>query len=222
MISLYTGTPGSGKSYHATERVDVCLRRGMNVICNYKIKTNKSHKGKFVYKSNFDLTVDFLVKFARDNHVKGKESQTFIVIDEASILFNTRGYDQKERVKWLEFLSLSRHLGYDVLLITQNDRAIDRQVRGLIEYNYKHRVLSGFGFKGWFLIFILHKKFVCVKYWYVINEKAEATFFNIKKKVANLYDTFAMFDESSNQTEKIISPSDFNKLLEEKNNEENS
>lgn len=195
MISIYTGTPGSGKSYHATEKIDIALRRGVNVICNYNIKTNAHHKGIFVYRKNADLTVDFLMQFAMKVHKENKESQTVIVIDEAHIKFNSRGYDMKERLEWLEFLAVTRHIGYDVILITQNDRAIDRQVRGLIEYNFKHRRLTAFGLKGWFLVAILHKKFVYVKYWYVLNEKIESYFFNIKKKTAALYDTFALFKE---------------------------
>lgn len=195
MISFYTGTPGSGKSYHATERIDRCLRRGINVICNYSIKTNAHHKGIFVYKKNADLTVDFLMQFALKHHVRDKESQTLIVIDEAHIKFNSRGYDMKERLEWLEFLAVTRHIGYDVIMITQNDRSIDRQVRGLVEYNFKHRRLTAYGAKGWLLIVIFRKKFVCVKTWYVLNEKVDSYFFNIKKKITSLYDTFALFKD---------------------------
>lgn len=197
MISIYTGTPGSGKSYHATEKIDIALRRGVNVICNYSIKTNARHKGIFVYKKNADLTVDYLMRFAMKFHEPEKESQTVIVIDEAHIKFNSRGYNMKERLEWLEFLAVTRHIGYDVILITQNDRAIDRQVRGLVEYNFKHRKLTSMGIKGWFLVFICHKKFVYVKYWYVLNEKVESYFFNIKKKTAALYDAFALFKDYS-------------------------
>ena len=204
MISVYTGTPGSGKSYHATERIDLALRRGINVICNYNIKTNAHHKGIFIYKKNSELSVDFLINFAMKYHKPKKESQSVVIIDEAHILFNSRGYDMKERLKWLDFLSLTRHIGYDVILITQNDRSIDRQVRGLIEYNFKHRRLSSFGLKGWFLIFICRKKFVYVKYWYVLDEKIESNFFNIKKRVADLYDTFALFQDYADQDNLLI------------------
>ena len=203
MISIYTGTPGSGKSYHATEKIDIALRRGVNVICNYSIKTNAHHKGIFIYKKNADLTVEFLMQFALKYHKQNKESQSVIVIDEAHIKFNSRGYDMKERLEWLEFLAVTRHIGYDVILITQNDRAIDRQVRGLVEYNFKHRRLSAYGLKGWFLIFICRRKFVYVKYWYVLDEKVESYFFNIKKKVANLYDTFALFKDYEQPKEEI-------------------
>lgn len=220
MLTLYTGTPGSGKSYHATQRIDIWLRQGRNVICTYPIKLdNKRHKGLFLYIPLLDLSVDCLLQFASDNHKPKKESQTLVIIDEAHILFNTRGYNVKERIKWLQFLALSRHYGYDFILITQNDRAIDRQVRGLIEFNVKHRKLTSFGVKGWLLVVLFRKRFISIRYWYVNNEKCDHEFFNITRRIASLYDTFAMFDDVSCSDlaklpysgSKLVSPSEFNK-----------
>lgn len=221
MLTLYTGTPGSGKSYHATERIDLWLRQGKNVISTYPIKLNKRHKGIFQFVPLLQISVDFLLQFFSEHHKPNKEDQTLVVIDEAHIIFNSREYNNKSRAKWLQFLALSRHYGYDFILITQNDRAIDRQVRGLVEYNVKHRCLAGFGIQGWLLIFVLHKKFVAIKMWYVNNEKCSQEFFNIRKRITSLYDTFAMFDEydeslSIPQSVKIISPAEFNKQREQK------
>ncbi len=217
MLNLFTGTPGSGKSYHATEKIDLCLKRGINVISTYPIKTNYKHKGKYFYVNIFDLSPDFFVEFCNKYHdfnCKPDVCQTFIVIDEAHLIFNTRGYDVKERCKWLEFLALHRHYWYDILLITQNDRAIDRQVRGLIEFNYKHRKVTSYGAKGWFLVLIFRKKYVSVKYWYVLNEKCESFFFNTKKKIFALYDTMAIVRKplgSSDVKSSFPSPAEFNK-----------
>lgn len=36
-ISLYSGTPGSYKSYHATEDIIKWLMRGKNVIANFPV-----------------------------------------------------------------------------------------------------------------------------------------------------------------------------------------
>lgn len=112
MLSLFTGTPGSGKSYHATERIDRCLKQGINVICTYPIKTNYKHRGLFVYVPYYELTPEFLINFCMEHHdlkCNPEKCQTFIVIDEAHLLFNTRGFDMKERQKWCEFLALHRH-----------------------------------------------------------------------------------------------------------------
>lgn len=179
MLSLFSGTPGSGKSYHATEWIDFYLKRGRNIICTYPFKCNNKHLGDFQYINIFDLSVDFLIDYALQHHnftSDPNKFQTLIIIDEAHIKFNTRGFDLKERVKWLEFLSVHRHYYYDILLITQNDRSIDRQVRGLIEVEYKHRNLKCFGGKGKFLMILLRKKFVAVRYWYPLQEKIDARF----------------------------------------------
>ncbi len=196
MISLYTGTPGSGKSYHATERIDINLKQGVNVIANYKIKTNKSHKADFVYLDNNQFSVKFLVEYAMEHHEldegKPKEHQTLIVIDEAAVVFPKKDYDKKLFALWMVFLRLHRQLGYDVLLITQNYKDVNQDVLGLVEYNYKHRLLTSFGLKGWLLVAIFRKKFISVKYWFVIDEKCDSYMFNIKKRVTRLYDTFGM------------------------------
>ena len=51
--------------------------------------------------------------------------------------------------------------------------------------------------------------------WYVNNEKCTQEFFNIRKRVTRLYDTFAMFDDYDEslpvpEAVKIISPMEFN------------
>ena len=37
MIYMYTGTPGSGKSYHVAKEIYWNLRHGRNVIANFDI-----------------------------------------------------------------------------------------------------------------------------------------------------------------------------------------
>ena len=103
-ISLYSGTPGSYKSYHATADIVQWLGRGKNVIANYPINVSKYYKGrrlkrlgKFVFKPNTELTVSYLLKFAKENHKQGKlRAQTLIVIDEASIMFSRTSQEVRE------------------------------------------------------------------------------------------------------------------------------
>ncbi len=110
MISLYTGTPGSGKSYHATERIDINLKQGVNVICNYKIKTNRSHRGDFVYLDNNNFSVKYLVEYAINNHDldgdKPKEHQTLIVVDEAAVVFPSKDID----IIWYQGMVFGVHI----------------------------------------------------------------------------------------------------------------
>lgn len=195
MIYLYTGTPGSGKSYHATNVIDRALRRGINIISNYNVFLNKKHKAEFTFIDIYEMSVNFFVEYARLKHKPRKESQTIIVIDEASIIFNSRDGLNKNRAEWIKFFATHRHLGFDVILITQMDRSLDRQIRGLIEKEFKHRNLLCYGWKGLMMLLIFRKRFVAVEYWYPLGEKTGSTFFSIKKKVMNMYDSFGSFDK---------------------------
>ena len=69
MICLYSGTPGSGKSYHVTEQIFYSLRFGRNVIANFPIRVDKIKKcrGKFLYLDNQHMTIKALLEFAKVN-----------------------------------------------------------------------------------------------------------------------------------------------------------
>ena len=217
MVILYTGTPGSGKSYHATDIVHTATRRKKNIIANFVIKLPQKQQPYFFFVDNKQLTVKNLIAFSKEHHKVDKEGQTIIIIDEAATIFNTRDSDRKDRNDWIKFFSQHRKLGFDVILITQNDRMLDRQIRSNIEYHYIHRKLSNFGLKGFIIKFILHKDFVCVHQWYTIKERIGADYFRIKKKVAASYDTFSLFDyaEQSNKNGGLISVAEFNRLQKE-------
>ena len=161
-VVMYTGTPGSGKSYHAAEVVDRALRRKIPVIANFQVNLNpKKHKGEFVYIPTLEMTVDKFKQYAQEHFDSSKH----------------------------------RHYFYDIILITQNDRMIDRQIRSLVETEYKHRKLTNYGAKGMFMIVVFHKMFVAVQYWYPIQERVGSEFFNLRKSVCRLYDTFKKFDK---------------------------
>lgn len=200
MIYLYSGTPGSGKSLHSIKDIVFKLKRGGNVISNFPVAVNKikSKKsvGNFVYKDNKELTTDFLYDFALKNHIKGKEAQTLLVIDEAQALFNPRDFRDVNRKGYNQFFSLHRHLGYNVILVTQNDRLLDRQIRCLIEYEVKHRKINNFKTLGMLLPF---KTFACVSYWYGVRERLGVEFFRYRKSLSDLYDSYALFDNVSNK-----------------------
>lgn len=196
MIIVYTGTPGSGKSYHATRQVHNCTKHGVYVIANFGVNLPKQDmQERFFYCPTSKLTVDYLLDFQKQHHKPRKESQTVVLIDECSLIFNSRDYSRADRMKWINFFAQHRHLGFDFILITQQDRMIDRQIRGFIELEYVHRKLTNFGLKGWIMRFILHKQFICVHKWYSIKERIDCEFFSIKKKIASSYDTFSMFQD---------------------------
>lgn len=199
-ISLYSGTPGSYKSYHATSDIVHWLGAGKNVIANYPVNAQKYYKnrknlGKFVFLRNSDLTIDYLLNFAKENHKPGKlKAQTLVVIDEASIMFNARQFDRKDRMEWVNFFANHRHFNFDIILIAQNDRMLDRQIRGLLEYDYKHRALRNWNLAMALVSIACKGLFHCVEYWYPCKIKTGTQLKKFNKKIAACYDTMALFN----------------------------
>lgn len=224
MIYLYSGTPGSGKSLHASKDIIQKLRRKQSVIANFDInldvvkqtfrgkiweliqmifKTKKKTKkyqrkiGEFVYKDNSKLTVDYLQEYAKKHHKKGREGQTLIVIDECAVLFNSREWNKPGRYEWIKFFQMHRHYGYNIILVSQNDRLIDRQIRAFIEYDVKHRKANNLGFIGMLITMLGMHLFAAVTYWYGIREKLNTELFIFKKIYKELYDSYSSFENDN-------------------------
>lgn len=225
-ISLYSGTPGSYKSYHATADIIQWLGRGKNVIANFPVDAKRYYKrrkkllGKFVFLPNTALTIDYLLQFAKNNHKPGKlKAQTLIVIDEASIMFNSRQFDRKDRMEWVNFFANHRHFNFDVILIAQNDRMIDRQIRGLLEYDIKHRALKNWNLAMAIVSILCKGLFHCVEYWYPCKIKTDTQLKRFNQKIANCYDTMALFnfkDNNTKNTNKTVTSSSSQSIDREK------
>lgn len=199
MITLYSGTPGSGKSLYASYVIWKRLVAGCPVISNFSINFDafgrkaETAKKNFTWFDNSELSPELLVQYAKQNHKPGKESQTLIVIDECAVMFNSRDYGRKDRMKWIIFFQQHRKLGYDVVLIAQNDRMIDRQIRAFIEIEYKYRSVRRYKMIGTIIAFITGGLFVRIGYWYGARLRLGSEFFFLKKKKAKIYDTFEIF-----------------------------
>jgi zona occludens toxin (predicted ATPase) len=198
MINLYSGTPGSGKSLHMASDIYYHLKFGRTVIANFEIKPDfvKKCRGKFVFVDNENLTPEYLIQFSKE-YFAGKpfkEGKINLYIDECQLLFNAREWQKLGRNEWLSFYTQHRKLGYNIILVAQFDRMIDRQIRSLIEYNYIHRKVSNFGIGGKLISLLsFGNLFVSVKVWYPLNEKVGSEFFQCRKKYYSLYDTYNTF-----------------------------
>lgn len=234
MIYLYSGTPGSGKSYHATLKIYQTLFANKNVIGNFPInyeisrmtglgylkykfhkltgfkwrKYNRFRKhGTYYYIDNVYITPEFLLNFAKKFHKSRREGQTLVVIDECGIIFNPRSWDNKERLKWIKFFSMHRHYGFNFILISQSDRMIDRQIRCLLEYDVKHRDAKDFKIFGKILSKIWGGHFfAAVTYWYGIREKLSFEILPVNLRVFDLYDTFNVFDKEKDDKKEVKEP----------------
>lgn len=196
-IDLYSGTPGSGKSLHSAKDIIDCFRKGQPVIANFDVDLSPYPKAKFAYVEDQDLTPEFLVEFSRNffggrKLTKKDEDTILLVIDECQLLFNSRDYQKKDRKSWIKFFSLHRHFGFHIILIAQMDKMIDKQIRGLIEYEYMHRKLSNYGKAGKIItLFLLGDLFTAVQMWYPLKMKVGTKMFRAKRRFYQLYDSYS-------------------------------
>lgn len=202
MIVLYSGTPGSGKSLDCARTIYNWCRLKKPVLCNFLVNTDniRLRGPKDVrYIPNTQLDPDSLVEIARE-HFGGrrpKEDSILLIIDEAQLLFNSRDWSAKGRARWTWFFTMHRHFGYFIILCAQFDRMLDRQVRGVIEYEYIHRKVSNIGWRGWLLSLLAlspGKLFAKVCVWYPMKEKVSGQLYKCSRKYYEIYDTFALLD----------------------------
>ena len=197
MIRLYSGTPGSGKSLHNARDVINRSRSGKPVIGNFPCDLQKYPKANYTYVPNHELNPEFLIKYSREYFAgkRIKEGALLVVIDECQLLFNSRDWQQKGRNEWLSFFTQHRKYGYDVTLIAQFDRMIDRQIRGVIEYEYIHRKMSNYGIGGKIMSLLFGgNTFIVVQMWYPLKLKIGSEMVHAKKRLYSIYDTFGTFD----------------------------
>lgn len=206
-IELYTGFVGSGKSYAAvkngTQIADAPMGKRW-VIANFPIKPKKKMFARFrkekyvearwIYKDNEELTPEYLIKKSIEMGWNEKEGSALVIFDEASIPFNSRSWNAKDRLDWIKFLTQSRKFGYDFIFITQDAKMIDRQIRSLCEYEVQHKKLNNmFVFK--ILSLFRVTLFGGISFWNgMAKERGSLRLYFYRKKIAERYDTLNLFD----------------------------
>lgn len=225
MIYFYTGKPGNGKSLHMAQEIDTALRSGKNVIANFEINENSyakfKHKeklGKFIYESNYNFLnnayknddgksrhysyLDGLYNYALQFHERNargqiKEHQTLLCLDECQELFNSRTWNRRDRLEWCSFFRQHRKYGYDVILVSQDDKVVDKQIRAVLEYEIEHRCVNNYKAMGKAMGALCGGKlFVAITKWYAKTGKdshIKSQFFRGKKRYYEFYDSYAVF-----------------------------
>jgi hypothetical protein len=139
MITIIYGVPGSGKSYFSVwwirkrvlEEGEVFFRVRSDrlLITNLKLRLD-SEEGYIYVEDVHGLAKYMDVDFWKLNlhHVQGKK--VVFVVDECQRFFHFYGSDGKV----LYFLQYHRHLGVDILFITQTPKSIPQKVFELCEY----------------------------------------------------------------------------------------
>lgn len=138
-ITAFVGTPGSGKTYDAVAKIVDNLRTGRRIYTNIRglndfeclqqiqMLTGLSDSHLLCY---LNFLTDEEAKCFWDHVAPG----SMIVLDEVQNLFNAR-----------DWASIHRHMGFDLLLITQSMQRLDTAVRSLVQFVYLYRKLDFFG-----------------------------------------------------------------------------
>lgn len=204
MLLAYTGTPGSGKSYHAVKEIWDRIKYGHPVITNIELDVPDKYKPYYHYYDVHDITPHMLEQFSNEYKVQHnisrvREEYIYLVIDEAQLVFNCREWSQKGRADWVSFFTRHRKYGYHIILITQMVKMLDNQCRGLLEYEVLHRKFSSFGLKGLVLSLVLLSPtlFACVRLWAPINEKIDSEVIRYSGRIGRLYNTAQTYEKET-------------------------
>lgn len=201
MIKTYLGTIGSGKSYHSLEDIVSFLNKGKFVIANFPLNfspgmVKRGYADRFMYvPDDFLMGVDgvsFLYQLQQKENFYERfgEGGVLVIIDEAGNYFPPEDNMKYSTRLWKLFFTQSRKMGYDFVLITQDDQSqINKTIRKCVEYRVVHRKANAvFPFK--LLPFTL---FMYVTYWAQRNHRLSSESSIYVKKFGELYDTSMMF-----------------------------
>lgn len=183
-LYVYSGVPGSGKSYHACR--DIRDNRGP-VITNMVVKGFDDVAVMDLRDIKPKLLMAYSLFYFKEKPFK--ENTILLVIDEAQLLFNSRTWDSADRFDWLEFLSQHRHYGYKVVLVAQDISMIDKQFRCLCEYDCRHTAAGSVSVVTRFL-HMMGVKLTCAKYYYYDTDVLiSRDFYWISRRIYEHYDT---------------------------------
>lgn len=162
MIICYQGSPGSGKSYDAVNRVIENLKKGRVVYTNIDGLDDSLNREVVRVLTELDdyelskrlihLTSDQVGKFWQYT-----KSGSMVVIDEIHKWFNSRDWQSAKNREFADWASTHRHSGFDVVMVTQDIQKVDSQVRSVVEFTYEYRKLNMFG--SW-----VNNKYICYAY----------------------------------------------------------
>lgn len=158
MIALVTGTPGAGKSYYAVRQAVEALEQGKVVVTNFQMQADwiervvQHHPRRWLFPWRKTKMIDQRRRLhyeVRDMselcrvRIEGEgEGRAVAVLDEAHRWLNSRLWSDDGRIEAVEWFTLHRKLGFDVYLITQDPKNLDKQIRDLPEYEIRLKNLK--------------------------------------------------------------------------------
>jgi len=144
MIEIIVGRLGGGKTCNAVARLVKYLAQGGIVVTN--ISLNWEAVCAYCRKRWGSVLDEKQLIAIADEDVfhheipRGKPgSPTLVCVDEAHLWFDQFGHSEKGRRELMAFLSQSRHVDVDVLLISQSELNMDRSFLRLVQYVWRYR-----------------------------------------------------------------------------------
>ncbi len=116
-------------------------------------KTETIHHPQRIY----DVEDDVFNDVVRDTEELICPLGSLIIIDEAHKFFNAHDHREDTNRQLADWASTHRHLGYDLVFITQDIGKVDKQVRTLTEWSFCFRKVNFFGGA-------VKKKYLCYSY----------------------------------------------------------
>jgi len=223
MIEIIQGTPGSGKSAVATVAMLETLLAGGVVACNYDLVPGWHYaladlnlKVRLGLKDRETVAQGYWDRafkigthdtvYELSERLKGLPGVRFnkkgrpaegsgkLYIDEAQLLFNSR--DWQNNKGFIEFFTQHRKLGWDVVLIAHTEDMIDKQIRGLIEYETRLRNLKNIKIAGVMPVWPYPAFFAITRYAGIsagAGEIAWRRLYKLRPEFADLYDSMEVF-----------------------------
>lgn len=135
---IVTGRKGNGKGLYCVWAIREALIQGKRVATNMDIELSEMF-GPYNRYSITRLpdrpTVDDFNAIGRGQEGIIEDDNGVIVLDECSHFLNSREWSDKSRKEVLDWLTMSRKLGWDTYLVSQGIEQLDKQVRtSLAEY----------------------------------------------------------------------------------------
>ncbi len=150
MILAFVGTPGSGKTYEAVQRILENLMKGRVIYTNIEgIFDPACQEMQKMLTGLGDYGLARLLKPIDNDQIhefwEHVEPNAYIVLDEIHKHFSNREWQSKQNKQFGFWASTHRHYGYDVLLITQSMERVDAAIRPLLEWTYVFKKINYFG-----------------------------------------------------------------------------
>ena len=162
MIIGFAGTPGSGKTYEAVQKILDNLQWGRIVYTNIDGISDPLCLEMIKCHCNLsDLALKQQLHFLEEWQIADfwmhVQPGSLIVLDEVQKVFSSRDWQSVKNNVFASWASTHRHNGFDVVLISQAVERIDSAVRALLEWTYVFRKVNFFGSA-------IQKKYICYAY----------------------------------------------------------